>query len=108
MKGIDSGDVADIGQATLEAYAAIAHLGMDDDLGYINIQLLSENISPGFLKEKIEESVLIWLNDAKIKTEQLVDTYWEIINLVAKKLIEKEMLSGEELTKLIQEFHSVA
>jgi ATP-dependent Zn protease len=69
---------------------------------------LSENISPGFLKEKIEESVLIWLNDAKIKTEQLVDTYWEIINLVAKKLIEKEMLSGEELTKLIQEFHSVA
>jgi cell division protease FtsH len=104
VKGMDSGDVADIGQATLEAYAAIAHLGMDEDLGYINILALNESVASGFLKEKIEHRVLAWLNEAKVDTETLVEKYWDIVDLVAQKLIVKEMLSGEELNKIVQEF----
>lgn len=99
--GIDSGDITDIGQATLEAYAAIAHLGMDEELGYINILSLSETIASSFLKEKIESRVSFWLNEAKNKTEELVEKYWDIIEIVAQKLVAKEMLSGDELARIV-------
>lgn len=104
---IDSGDIADLGQATYEAFVAIAHLGMDEQLGYINIQFIEENNSSGFLKEKIENRFLHWLDKAKKETEFLVEKHWFVIAHVADILIQRQVLSGDELLKIIEDIQEL-
>jgi hypothetical protein len=43
------------------------------------------------------------LSDAKSHTETLVKKYWKSIDVVARSLIEREVLTGDELVKLVND-----
>lgn len=97
---MDSGAVDDLSQASLEVYAAITNLGMDKELGFINIESIAL-IDNYFLSPQIEKRFLHWIDVAKKRTEKLVDEHWDKIEKLALKLIEKEIVEGDELSQII-------
>ena len=100
VKGLDSGAMNDLERATAQVYMAITMLGMDEELGMISLGALDESIIPIFGR-KIEERIQDWITRAKTKTELLVAQHWDKIEALAKKLIEHEVVEGEELESII-------
>lgn len=97
---MDSGAMNDLSQASIQIYAAISAMGMDKELGYINLDAVS-NLDNYFLEQQIEKRFLHWVEVVKNETENYVTTYWDKIEKLAKKLIEKEIVESDELMKII-------
>jgi cell division protease FtsH len=97
---MDSGAVNDLSQASLQVYAAITNLGMDKELGFINIDSISV-LDNYFLSQQIEKRFLHWTKVAKEHTDKLVDEHWSIIEVLALKLIEQEIVESDELSQII-------
>ena len=100
IEGIDTGASNDLEQATYYAYIAIAHYGMDEEVGYINISGIG---SDKYSHEKIDKAVDRWLQEGKEKTKEFVEKHWSTIEKLAKMLLEKEVLYGEDLKSV---FHN--
>jgi len=101
--GMETGSINDLEVASMQAYSAIALFGMDEELGYINISGIEDAFDKDLLAEKIENRLLAWLEEAKKQTEYEVKRLWPAIEAVAKALIEKEVIDGLELKKIIEE-----
>ncbi len=97
---MDSGAANDLSHASLQAYAAITTLGMDKELGYINLNAVN-TLDNYFMEQQIEKRFLHWMHVAKTYTEKLVDENWEKIETLALKLIEQEIVESDELFKII-------
>ncbi|MFT7823719.1 MAG: AAA family ATPase [Sulfurimonas sp.] len=97
---MDSGAIEDLSQASINVYAAITSLGMDKELGFINIEsiALMDNY---FLSQQIEKRFLHWMKVAQEHTGRLVDKHWKLIEQLALKLIEKEIVESDELLRII-------
>ena len=102
MEHMDSGAINDLSQASLQVYAAIANLGMDKELGFINIDSIAV-LDNYFLSQQIEKRFLHWMDAAKEHTVKLVDEHWNIIETLALKLIEQEIVESDELSGIIGE-----
>ncbi|WP_415405864.1 AAA family ATPase [Sulfurovum sp. CS9] len=99
---MDSGAVNDLSQASLQVYAAITNLGMDKELGFINIDSIAV-LDNYFLSQQIEKRFLHWMDVAKKHTDKLVEEHWGIIEALAFKLIEQEIVESDELSRIIGE-----
>ncbi|MEA2029468.1 MAG: AAA family ATPase [Campylobacterota bacterium] len=97
---MDSGATSDLSQASLNIYAAISNLGMDKELGFINIDAIAM-LDTQFLALAIEKRFLFWMKEAQKVTQKLVDEHWEMIEQVALLLIEKEIVEGDELSQIV-------
>ncbi len=97
---MDSGASNDLSQASLQVYAAITTLGMDKELGYINLNAVN-TLDNYFLEQQIEKRFLHWMHAAKQDTEKLVNEHWEKIEALALKLIEQEIVESNELFQII-------
>ncbi len=97
---MDSGAQNDLSQASLQAYAAITTLGMDKELGYINLSAINA-LDNYFLEQQVEKRFLHWMHVAKQNAEKLVDTHWQKIETLALKLIEQEIVESDELASII-------
>ena len=97
---MDSGAVNDLSQASLQIYAAITNLGMDKELGFINIDSITV-LDNYFLSQQIEKRFLHWIDVAQEHTTKLVDEHWSTIEALALKLIDQEIVESDELTKII-------
>ena len=97
---MDSGAANDLSQASLQVYAAITTLGMDKDLGYINLNAVN-TLDNYFLEQQIEKRFLHWMHVARQQTEKLVDEHWDKIETLALKLIEQEIVESDELSQII-------
>ncbi len=97
---MDSGAANDLSQASLQVYAAITTLGMDKELGYINLNAIN-TLDNYFLEQQIEKRFLHWMHVIKHNTEKLVDEHWKKIETLALKLIEQEIVESDELSQII-------
>ncbi len=97
---MDSGAIDDLSQASFQIYTALSTLGMDSELGLINLETISP-ISENFLREKLETRFLLWSETAFNYSKKMVDTHWETITKLAKKLIENEIVEADTLLKLV-------
>ncbi|MEE8588211.1 MAG: AAA family ATPase, partial [Sulfurimonadaceae bacterium] len=97
---MDSGAANDLSQASLQVYAAITTLGMDKELGYINLNAVN-TLDNYFLEQSIEKRFLHWMHVAKQDTEKLVDEHWKKIETLALKLIDQEIVESDELSQII-------
>ena len=75
---------------------------MDEEVGYINIDTLNQNVSKELFKEVIEERVRVWIEEAKKKAEEYVQRYWDKIEKVAQALIKKELIDAKELERIMK------
>ena len=106
---MDSGAQNDLSQASLQTYAAITTLGMDKELGYINLNAI-HTLDNYFMEQHIEKRFLHWMHAAKQNAEKLVDAHWEKIETLAQKLIEQEIVESDELSTIIGDeelFHKI-
>ncbi|MDY0402172.1 AAA family ATPase [Sulfurovum sp.] len=97
---MDSGAMDDLSQASINIYAAITTLGMDKELGFINIESIVP-MDSYFLSQQIEKRFLHWISVAQEHAKKLVDKHWKLIDTLAVKLIEKEIVESSELEKII-------
>lgn len=98
-EGIEGGASSDLKQANSLAYTAVAKLGMDTRLFNICVESYEKQL---LFQVQIEEIILEWLHQLTQKTQELIDTHWKKIDQLAKKLMDVEVVEGEEIEKLVQ------
>jgi len=108
IEGMDSGASNDLQQATRDAYAAIAHYGMDKEVGYININgvLDAQQKSVGnkdtqHYHEKIDTALECWMLEGEKNVTALVNEQWSRIEHLSKLLLEKEIIYEDELDQIL-------
>lgn len=104
IDGLDTGASNDLQQATRDAYAAIAHYGMDKEVGYININGVSDAIEHKETKhyhEKIDTALEKWMIEGQNNTVSLVNKHWNTIEKLSKLLFEKEIIYADELDEIL-------
>jgi len=99
-EGFDSGASNDLDMATQYAYYAIATLGMGEETGYINISKFKEKRP---FEAEIEKELKLWLDEARLKTKELINKHWPHITKLAKLLQDKEVVHENELLQLLKE-----
>ena len=106
--GVDTGASNDLQQATRDAYAAIAHFGMDKEVGYININGVMDaqgnSINSKDTKhyhEKIDTALGRWMIEGEKRIIDLVDEHWDSIQNLSKLLFEKEIIYADELDAIL-------
>lgn len=102
-KGIETGASNDLETATHQAYAAVASLGMDEEIGYVHTDTLSQNVSKEIYLSKVEERVSHWMKEATVVAEKLVEQHWSKVEKLAANLISREIVDGSELEKIMKE-----
>ncbi|WP_304543864.1 AAA family ATPase [Sulfurimonas microaerophilic] len=100
-EGMETGAINDLEVASMQVYAAVALFGMDDEIGYLNVSGVESVYDRKLFSRRIEERMIAWIEEAKHKTQREVKRLWPAIEAVAKKLIKKEVIDGEELKKII-------
>ncbi len=101
-EGEDTGAAQDLQQATWEAYNLVATFGMDEKIGYIDIDTLTQNVSKELFVKELQERISHWIDKATKKSQELVEKHWEKIERVAAELIKKEVIDGEELRRIME------
>ena len=102
QEGEDTGASQDLEQATWEAYNLVAAFGMDETIGYVHIDTLTQNINKNLFADMIEKRIAYWIELATQETKKLIEAHWEKIVKVANALIEKEMIDGEEIKRIME------
>lgn len=101
-RGMDTGAASDLEEATHHAYAAIANLGMDEELGFVHADTLGRNVNKEFFREVVESRVRLWIDKAMKKAEEMVEANWPQIETLAGILIRQEIVDGGELEKIVR------
>jgi len=107
VEGLDSGAANDLQQATRDAYIAIAHYGMDQEVGFVNIagirdvsSMKTQEIKHYY--DKINSALERWMQEAKLDTVAVVNENWERIERLSKELLDKEILYEDELMGILR------
>lgn len=101
-EGMETGAYNDLQQATMYAYSAIAQYGMDETLQNISIELLQQNVSNALFDDKVETRVAYWISEGTAAAKNVLETHWELLELVAQQLIKEEFIEGETLKALYE------
>lgn len=95
---ITTGASSDLEKATDMALSMIGIFGMDDTVGLLNYNVLSNrNTDDSSLLNRAKEI----LNELYLETINLLKSHINDLNIVAEKLIEKEVLYEEELNSIL-------
>ena len=108
IKGMDTGASNDLQQATRDAYKAIAHYGMDKEVGYININgVMDASVNSmssqdtQHYHEKIDTALEKWMLEGQKNITTLVNEHWNTIQNLSKLLLEKEIIYADELDTIL-------
>jgi cell division protease FtsH len=105
---MNTGASNDLQQATRDAYAAIAHYGMDKEVGYININGVMDAKMDAFNAQhtehyhaKIDAALERWMIEGEANATTLVNEHWNTIENLSRMLLEKEIIYEDELDKIL-------
>lgn len=98
IEGVDTGASNDLEQATRSAYLAIAHYGMDEEVGYVNIDGIP---NAKYYNEMIDVALQKWLREGKEETKKLITEHWNKIEKLSKLLLEKEVVYEDALQNIL-------
>ena len=95
---VTTGASSDIEKATEMTLSMIALLGMDEEIGLVNYNVIgNRNLDNKLLLNRTKET----LDKLYIETKQLLKDNIQILKALAKKLVEKEVLNEEEINYII-------
>ena len=102
-KGSDAGAESDLRQATRLAWQAITAWGLDTEFGWVSTQPWSDDATiPASLEARATQRVKAWIDEARARTEQVVETNWPVVRQLAEGLLTDEMVLGEKLALLLK------
>ncbi|HIP54742.1 MAG TPA: AAA family ATPase [Sulfurimonas autotrophica] len=105
IDGLNSGAHNDLQQATHDAYKAIAHYGMDEEVGYININGVMDaqnGADTEHYHAKIDKALERWMDESQKNISDFIDTHWKTIQKLSSLLLEKEIIYEEELDEFLK------
>jgi ATP-dependent Zn protease len=106
IDGMNTGASNDLQQATRDAYAAIAHYGMDKEVGYINVNgVMDAKMNAQHTEHyhaKIDTALERWMVEGETSAATLVNEHWKTIESLSKLLLEKEIIYEDELDQIIK------
>ncbi len=102
-EGADNGDASDLKQATRMAYEAVAHWGLDPEIGAIHLPSADSGIRMPGLEQQVETRVRVWLNQAEKDARALLKAHWPAIEAVASALLDHGTLAHDALYALVAE-----
>ena len=105
---IDAGATSDLANATNQAWKAITEFGLDFEFGPVNLAVLRDEgkQTHGWLFDEAQRRLQAMMKEALLTTETLVDTHWEKIEAVAKVLIEKKVLTEDDMVRVMRDQNS--
>lgn len=98
---VTSGCSSDLTQATQAAYSMVASFGMSEKLGHVDLASNYESLSAG-TKQLVESEVRRTLEDGYERAKKLLISREKELHLLAKALLDYEMLNREEAFKVIR------
>jgi cell division protease FtsH len=108
IDGMNTGASNELQQATRDAYAAIAHYGMDKEVGYINIngvidakEKSNNTLDTEHYHAKIDTALERWMVEGEKSVTELVNKHWSTIESLSKLLLEKEIIYEDELDEIL-------
>ena len=111
FNSITTGAANDIEQATKLARAMVSRYGMSDEFGMVafetlNNAYLGDDTSLSCSNEtatKIDSAIVKIVGEAYSKAESIIQENMQKLNSIARYLIEKETITGEEFMDLLNE-----
>lgn len=111
---ITTGAASDIKQASSLARKMVKQFGMSDKLGFVRYGSEDESDSMGYAyagskdyseatAKEIDEEVLAIINDAYKATEKILIEQRDILNKLAKMLLDKEVIEGKEFEEMFED-----
>ncbi|EPQ65002.1 Bgt-2859 [Blumeria graminis f. sp. tritici] len=100
-ENVTSGCSSDLTQATQAAYAMVASFGMSEKLGHVDLATNYDNLSAG-TKQLVESEVRQTLEDGYDRAKKLIHSKEKELHLLAKALLDYEMLDRDEAYKVIK------
>ncbi|CAA6806169.1 MAG: Cell division protein FtsH (EC [uncultured Sulfurovum sp.] len=104
IDGLDMEASSDLKHAINDAYIAVAHYGMDDEVRYFNIKDPTKNNiekvetnASQCNDPKLNDVIERWMRESEGMTIKLVDENWDKIEKLSKILLEKEIMYEEDL-----------
>ena len=101
-KAIDSGASGDLQNAKNFARRVITDFGMDDG-EYKNICLVQGDVISEKMADDINNKVNDLIKKVYTKTEAFIDSHWDEIDLMAKYLMKKKIVTSDELDKFLKQ-----
>ncbi|KAL9035591.1 MAG: hypothetical protein Q9214_006508 [Letrouitia sp. 1 TL-2023] len=98
---VTSGASQDISNATTVAYHMVAECGMSDVLGNIHLTSPNRYISHGTLQQ-VEDEVKRIIEEGRQRATKLLTEHREELDILAKALLEYEVLSLDEIQKVLK------
>ncbi len=104
---ISTGALSDLEKVTKQAYAMVSYFGMSDKLGNISFYDSTGNSEFGFTKpysEKTAELIDLEareiIHEAYERAKDILKTHMEGLTKLANKLLEEEVIFGDDLMKI--------
>lgn len=94
---VSDGASSDIKQATNYIYAYICKVGMDSEFGMLDIDVLKQN-TPFAVPVEAMRALANRLMDEATK---ILESNYDMVEIIAKALLEKETISGDEIKELL-------
>ena len=101
-KNLDSGASNDIMVAQQFAKIVVTQYGMEED-NFQNLFLMDTDLMSEKLTNEINEKVAALIKECYTKTIEFIDAHWEIVKNMAEYLIEKRIVTSDELDQFIPE-----
>ncbi len=105
IAGMDMEGSPDLQHAIKDAYMAIAHYGMDEELRYVNVKKHhakeNEPQDHQHSDRKVDEAVERWMQKAEEKTKELVNANWDKIEELSVALLRHEIMYEEDLAEIL-------
>ena len=102
---ITTGASNDLERITSVARNMIMDYGMNKEIGHLNINDMEISMS---LKKKIDEEILKLVDNSYNNVKKILLENKENIKIVAKKLIEKETITGEEFENILKDNYNLS
>ena len=99
-RNLDSGASNDIMVAQQFAKIVVTQYGMEED-NFKNLFLMDSDLMSEKLANEINEKVAALIKECYDKTIKFIDEHWEILKNMAEYLIEKRIVTSDELDQFI-------
>ncbi|MBA6377341.1 AAA family ATPase, partial [Colwellia sp. BRX8-2] len=100
---VSTGASSDIEKATGMAMSAIFEGGLSDDIGSVNLSVLTK-FEESNLLHTAQENVRKWIADSEQEVENLLQENVELFTYFANALLQKESMHKEEINDVIDSF----
>lgn len=110
FKSISTGALSDLEKVTKQAYAMVSMFGLNDKIGNMSFYDSTGQTDFSFTKpysektaETIDEEVKKLIEEAYVRAKALLSTEREKLDILAKRLLERELLYREDLVEIFGE-----